>query len=155
MVICDALRRWFTFISKASERFDVQQGRGYHPLKMIRTLLALAQTSGIDSLDPPISKPRSLDIHRFPHAPGGILRILLRRQCFALLYGIVGHRGDLSEFISGTSLLKTPLLLGQPIQPEIEKQILLSSPTGIISRQGPPAPVLKLLLSGGLRSATD
>ena len=22
-VICDALRRWFTFISKASERFDV------------------------------------------------------------------------------------------------------------------------------------
>ena len=23
-VICDALRRWFTFISKASEEFDVQ-----------------------------------------------------------------------------------------------------------------------------------
>ena len=88
---------------------------GYHPLKIIRPLLALAQTSGIDSLDPPISKLWSPDIHQFPHAPGGILRILLRRKCFAPLYGIVGHRGDLSEFISGPSLLKRPLLLDQPI----------------------------------------
>ena len=79
---------------------------------MIRPLLALAQTSGIDSLDPPISKLWILDIYHFPHAPGGILRILLRRQCFALLCAIVGHRGDLSEFISGTSPLKRPLVVG-------------------------------------------
>ena len=39
---------------------------GYHPLKMIRPLLALAQTSGIDSLDPPISKLWILDIYHFP-----------------------------------------------------------------------------------------
>ena len=89
--------------------------------------LALAQTSTIDSLDPPIS---------LWHSP--FSTSCRARKCFPLWCGIQPQRGFVRIHQWDLFWRGLLLLLGQAMDPEMEKQILLSSATGIIWRQGSP-----------------